>query len=183
MEFQEHKAIEAEMVRSDTRIRELEAERDALRAENERLLRGDFTDAELQSLCHNRDGKGYAAFVDGCSEYQWKLFGQCERDTLAARVKELEAALQAERKRSMTGGDETEPGCDEETYERIMDMACAPGLSIERRSGQLLAAWRTWFGTGGPGLFNRLQMADDMARVWKVALAETLTPTTDPGAK
>lgn len=46
-----------------------------LRAENERLKRGDFTSEEFQNLCHNLSEENKVAFFEGCSSYQKKLFG------------------------------------------------------------------------------------------------------------
>ena len=40
-----------------------------------RLLRGDFTDDEVQGLCHNFNDDDVARFKAGCDEYQRKLFG------------------------------------------------------------------------------------------------------------
>lgn len=48
--------------------------------------------------------------------------------------------------------------------EDIITIACNEGTT-ENAAGRLLAAWRTWFGVGGPGLFSRLQMKDDLRRV------------------
>lgn len=65
-----------------------------LRAENERLKRGDFTPEELHALCHNLDEKGEPitaqAFCDGCEEYQKQLFGESPITTLRARLKDKE---------------------------------------------------------------------------------------------
>lgn len=47
-------------------------------AEIRRLRRGEFTPEEFQALCHRRDEKpgcSRADFVNGCQEYQEKLFG------------------------------------------------------------------------------------------------------------
>lgn len=66
----------------------------ALRAENERLRRGDFTPEEFQELCHNRDKNPRctpAAFFDGCEDYQRKLFGYCEADQMRAERDALRA--------------------------------------------------------------------------------------------
>lgn len=43
--------------------------------DRERLLRGDFTDDELQGFCHNLDENNRRAFFDGCTKYQERLFG------------------------------------------------------------------------------------------------------------
>jgi hypothetical protein len=44
-------------------------------AEVERLKRGDFTEEEFQSLCHNLAADDRDRFRRGCEEYQKKLFG------------------------------------------------------------------------------------------------------------
>lgn len=59
-----------------------------------------------------------------------------------------------------------------DVIEAIVAQACAPGLTPRERAGKLLAAWREWFGEGGPGILNRLQMAADVARVIESALAD-----------
>lgn len=55
----------------------LRARAEKAEAECERLRRGDFTDEELQNLCHNMPEKETkaAAFIAGCRAYQEKLFG------------------------------------------------------------------------------------------------------------
>jgi hypothetical protein len=47
----------------------------ALRRENERLLRGEFTEEEFQNLCHNMTTDDACRFKAGCEAYQKKLFG------------------------------------------------------------------------------------------------------------
>lgn len=54
----------------------------ALRLENQRLRKGDFTSEELQELCHNLSESDYKAFCDGCDEYQRRLFGKCRAEEL-----------------------------------------------------------------------------------------------------
>lgn len=51
--------------------------------EIDRLLHGDFTDEELQNLCHNLSESDYKAFCDGCDLYQRKLFGACRTDDIS----------------------------------------------------------------------------------------------------
>lgn len=49
-----------------------------LAAEIRRLRRGEFTPEEFQAICHHRDerpGCSRADFINGCAEYQEKLFG------------------------------------------------------------------------------------------------------------
>jgi hypothetical protein len=46
-----------------------------LEAEVARLKRGDFTDAELQDLCHNMPPDSLGKFKRGCEDYSAKLFG------------------------------------------------------------------------------------------------------------
>ena len=43
--------------------------------EIERLLRGEFSEAEFQGLCHNFSEDGAERFRKGCKAYQVKLFG------------------------------------------------------------------------------------------------------------
>lgn len=47
-----------------------------LRAEVERLKRGEFTPDELQNLCHNLSADDACAFLRGCRAYQLQLFGR-----------------------------------------------------------------------------------------------------------
>lgn len=58
-----------------------------------RLRSGDFTPEELQNLCHNFSDSEYSAFIDGCAEYQKKLFGKCDRDALKAEINHLRQIL------------------------------------------------------------------------------------------
>jgi hypothetical protein len=52
-----------------------------LEKEVERLKEGNFTQEEFQNLCHNKQVQdGYECFVEGCNEYQKKLFGRCQND-------------------------------------------------------------------------------------------------------
>ena len=70
-------------MRSETRVvqfveelkqaKELQKEVEALKAEVDRLKRGDFTPEEFQNLCHNKDEKNECAFKNGCIEYWTKL--------------------------------------------------------------------------------------------------------------
>lgn len=46
-----------------------------LRAEVDRLKRGEFTEAEFQFLCHNLSEDDERRFKRGCLDYQNKLFG------------------------------------------------------------------------------------------------------------
>lgn len=65
-----------------------------LRAEVERLKRGDFTPEEFQGLCHHRDEQPNCTredFYQGCHEYQQKLFGASSlgaADSLTAELEE-----------------------------------------------------------------------------------------------
>ena len=53
------------------------AEIERLRAEYDRMRRGDFTPEEFQNLCHNLPPHcTREAFAAGCAEYQRKLFGE-----------------------------------------------------------------------------------------------------------
>lgn len=64
-----------------------------LAEECERLREGKLTPDEFQNLCHNLQSNPDLTpekFFDGCAVYQTMLFGRCERDQLAERVKELE---------------------------------------------------------------------------------------------
>lgn len=54
-----------------------------------RLKRGEFTEEELQELCHNLGEEDADAFFAGCCQYQHKLFG----DTAVARALERAAAV------------------------------------------------------------------------------------------
>jgi hypothetical protein len=47
--------------------------------EVERLKRGDFTPEEFQNLCHNLSEDDKEKFVEGCREYQKKLFGESDK--------------------------------------------------------------------------------------------------------
>ena len=57
--------------------RKLKAQLAEVEQERERLLRGEFTDQELQGFCHNLDVEDRQAFFDGCTKYQERLFGTC----------------------------------------------------------------------------------------------------------
>lgn len=62
----------------------LNDENNALRAEVDRLKRGDWTPEEIHDICHNLHGKVDArAFADGCAAEQRKLYG-CAPDADAA---------------------------------------------------------------------------------------------------
>jgi hypothetical protein len=61
----------------------------SLRAEVDRLKRGDFTEAEFQSLCHGFSEEDTARFGKGCEEYQRRLFGVAAVDKERARIAEL----------------------------------------------------------------------------------------------
>ena len=54
-----------------------------------------YTEAEIerqfQELCHDASPDDRKRFLDGCHEYQRKLFGSSERDDLQSRIAELEA--------------------------------------------------------------------------------------------
>ena len=52
-----------------------EMTRQELIAEVQRLKRGDFSQEEFQNLCHNFDESDECRFLDGCRDYQRKLFG------------------------------------------------------------------------------------------------------------
>lgn len=65
-------------MRSTPRPPVINDEVDRLKAEIERLKRGDFTEDEFQNLCHKFDDSDAKRFVEGCRQYQDKLFG-CER--------------------------------------------------------------------------------------------------------
>ena len=52
-----------------------EMSRQELIAEVQRLKRGDFSQEEFQNLCHNFDESEECRFLDGCRDYQRKLFG------------------------------------------------------------------------------------------------------------
>lgn len=58
--------------------------------EVERLREGKFTPQEFQNLCHNRHfqelGTTAREFFEGCAEYQKKLFGHCDRESLQLRA-------------------------------------------------------------------------------------------------
>jgi pimeloyl-ACP methyl ester carboxylesterase len=43
--------------------------------ENQRLLRGEFTEEEFQNLCHNLPEDCPEKFAEGCLAYNRKLFG------------------------------------------------------------------------------------------------------------
>lgn len=58
-----------------------------LRAENERLLRGDFTDEELQGFCHNLSEQDQRAFFEGCTKYQQRLFGTSVAEQVREEIK------------------------------------------------------------------------------------------------
>jgi hypothetical protein len=47
-----------------------------LEGEIDRLKRGDFTEDEFQSLCHNFSADDRERFKKGCEDYQRKLFGR-----------------------------------------------------------------------------------------------------------
>lgn len=47
-----------------------------LKAEIERLKNGQFTEEELQNLCHNLTPRNECAFKLGCEKYQRELFGK-----------------------------------------------------------------------------------------------------------
>lgn len=65
------------------------------RATIDRLKSGKFTPEELQQLCHSGDDSSeYQAFVDGCAQYQKKLFGKCDRQEQANEICELKADVQ-----------------------------------------------------------------------------------------
>jgi hypothetical protein len=55
---------------------------ETLEKDNERLLRGEFTDDELQGFCHHFDERDRQSFCDGCTAYQRKLFGLSREDEL-----------------------------------------------------------------------------------------------------
>ena len=57
-----------------------------LNKEIERLKSGNFTDKEFQDLCHTQQVQdGYTSFVNGCNEYQNKLFGKSANDIMVNR--------------------------------------------------------------------------------------------------
>jgi hypothetical protein len=80
-----------------------DAENRELRAEVERLKRGDFTPEEFQNLCHNLHEKPGCTLElqgKGCDAFQKKLFGRAwhssdataeETDQWIARLERLEA--------------------------------------------------------------------------------------------
>ena len=49
----------------------------SVQSEIERLKRGEFTDSEFQSLCHNFQDADVERFADGCVDYMNNLFGRC----------------------------------------------------------------------------------------------------------
>ena len=49
-------------------------EKNRLVRENQRILRGEFTDDELQGFCHNLSEENEVAFKAGCVAYQARLF-------------------------------------------------------------------------------------------------------------
>ena len=59
-------------------LRRLVCQRDSLLTEVDRLKRGEFTEEEFQSLCHNFSEDDACRFRQGCVEYQRKLFGEAE---------------------------------------------------------------------------------------------------------
>jgi hypothetical protein len=81
---------------------EQSAELERLKAENERLKRGDFASEEVHELCHNLPCTVTSEeLAAGCAAYQRKLY-KCAPDAddashLAARVDELEALALCER--------------------------------------------------------------------------------------
>lgn len=60
----------------------------------------------------------------------------------------------------------------EERLEEIVQQACEPGLPPDRRAGKLLAGWRSYLGTEGPGVLTRLMMARQTEMVIRAALQE-----------
>lgn len=69
----------------DSELSKLRAENAMLRDDNARMLAGAFTAEELQGFCHTLTKEDKCAFFDGCAEYQKRLFGECDRDTLVSR--------------------------------------------------------------------------------------------------
>lgn len=69
------------------RIGFLQSQLEQLRAENERLLRGDFTDQELQGFCHNLSEQDQRAFFEGCTKYQQRLFGTSVAEQVREEIK------------------------------------------------------------------------------------------------
>lgn len=63
-----------------------------LRSENARLRSGNFTEGELQNLCHElgRSEKhdDRQAFFDGCARYQKQLFGEADREQYQRQLHE-----------------------------------------------------------------------------------------------
>lgn len=71
----------------------------ALREENERLKSGRFSPDELQQLCHHLSEQPAQrdAFLQGCGDYQRKLFGTDQREQLfLAALAALNAAVAAD---------------------------------------------------------------------------------------
>jgi Tfp pilus assembly protein PilO len=61
-------------------LNDLKQQHAAMKAEVERLKRGDFTEEEFHNLCHNLSEDDEQRFKQGCSDYQKKLFGCKGRD-------------------------------------------------------------------------------------------------------
>lgn len=60
-----------------------------LRAEVERLKRGDWTSDEIHGICHNLHGKVNAReFADGCADEQRRLYGCAPDADELVRIKE-----------------------------------------------------------------------------------------------
>jgi len=66
-------------------------ENNRIRAENSRILAGNFTSEEFQNFCHNLSQKPHLCeqFCDGCDAYQKQLFGSCRSDDYKEQITEL----------------------------------------------------------------------------------------------
>ena len=110
------------------------------------------------------------------TDHEWALWYEkwtAALDTAQSlSEKEYQRGLAEGRAWVMSSGEDDAPGITEEKFEEIIAEAYAPGLPADKRAGTLLAAWRSWWGTGGPGLFSRLGAADDVRRVIEEAEAE-----------
>lgn len=89
-------AFESSTCAEYAEVARLRDELDAARHEIARLLRGDFTAAEFQNLCHHRDEHPACTaghFEAGCVEYQRLLFGEAESDRLRAECAAKDAVI------------------------------------------------------------------------------------------
>lgn len=121
--------------------------------------------------------------LDQWADAMWDaVAGQISKAEWRVAAKEvLQCCLEEDRKRNMIGGDEPEEGdvLEEDAFEVLMERALEPELSVQDRASRLTTAWREWFGTGGPGVFNRLAMAADVERVIEAAVVQALDEMTE----